>query len=206
MKSGASAQGREASRYRQDTCTPYPDITTMKSPTWTSVRAKLATFDRAGLLELVRDLYAADKENRTFLHARFGLSEDVLEPYKATIDRWLWPDVLHKQNTSVTKAKQAIGSYKKAVGEPAGLAELMVFYCEQAAGFCDDLGYDDEAYFMALVRMFEQALLAGRTLPAGEWDALRDRLDRVRGISHNFGYGVGDDLDSLFAKYSNGDG
>lgn len=130
----------------------------------------------------------------------------MLEPYKATIDRWLWPDVLHKQNTSVTKAKQAIGSYKKAVGEPAGLAELMVFYCEQAAGFCDDLGYDDEAYFMALVRMFEQALLAGRTLPAGEWDALRDRLDRVRGISHNFGYGVGDDLDSLFAKYSNGDG
>ena len=25
------------------------------------------------------------------LHARFGLGEDVLEPYKKTIDRWLWP-------------------------------------------------------------------------------------------------------------------
>ena len=79
----------------------------MKNPTWTLVKAKLATFDRAGLLGLVRDLYAADKENRTFLHARFGLGEDVLEPYKQTIERWLWPDVIRNQNTSVAKAKQA---------------------------------------------------------------------------------------------------
>ncbi|MFO0451567.1 MAG: hypothetical protein ACK52I_23400 [Pseudomonadota bacterium] len=178
----------------------------MKNPTWTLVKAKLATFDRADLLGLVRDLYAADKENRTFLHARFGLGEDVLEPYKQTIERWLWPDVIRNQNTSVTKAKQAVASYKKAVGEPAGLAELMVFYCEQAAGFCDDLGNDDEVYFAALVRMFEQALLVARTLPVSNRETLLDRLDRVRGISHNFGYGVGDDLDSLFAKYSKRDG
>jgi hypothetical protein len=98
----------------------------MKNPTWTVVQAKLATFDRAELLGLVRDLYAADKENRTFLHARFGLGEDVLEPYKQRIERWLWPDVIRNQNTSVTKAKQAFASYKKAVSEPAGLAEFSV--------------------------------------------------------------------------------
>jgi hypothetical protein len=56
------------------------------------------------------------------------------------LDRWLWPDVLRNQNASVPKAKQAISSYRKAVGEPAGLAELMVFYCERAAGFCSDVG------------------------------------------------------------------
>jgi hypothetical protein len=65
--------------------------------------------------------------------------EDVLEPYKKTIDRWLWPDVLRKQDTSISKAKQAISDYKKAGGEPEGLAELMVFYCERAAGFCSDI-------------------------------------------------------------------
>lgn len=178
----------------------------MKNPTWTFVKAKLATFDRAGLLGLVRDLYAADKENRTFLHARFGLGEDVLEPYKQTIERWLWPDVIRNQSTSVAKAKQAVANYKKALREPAGLAELMVFYCEQAAGFCHDLGNDDEAYFAALVLMFEQALLVVRTLPVSDREALLDRLDRVRGISQNFGYGVGDDLDSLFAKHSKREG
>jgi hypothetical protein len=56
---------------------------------------------------LIHDLYAAHKDNQTFLHARFGLGVDVLKPYKETLNRWLWPDVLRKQDTSVAKAKQA---------------------------------------------------------------------------------------------------
>jgi hypothetical protein len=166
-------------------------------PTWTGVKAKLADFDRTGLLALIQDLYAAHKDNQTFLHARFGLG-DVLKPYKETIDRWLWPDLFRNQGTSVAKAKQAIADYKKAVGEPGGLAELMVFYCEQAAGFYDEFGNDDESSFNALVRMFEQALIVANTLPAGVRGALIARLERVRLIGHNFGYGVGDDMDSIF--------
>lgn len=52
---------------------------------WSDVKAKLADFDRAELLGLVQDLYAASKDNQSFLHARFGLGDDVLKPYKATI-------------------------------------------------------------------------------------------------------------------------
>lgn len=170
-------------------------------PTWVDVKAKLASFDRARLLGLVQDLYAVHKDNQTFLHARLGLGEDILKPYRQTIDRWLWPDVLRNQDTSVAKAKQSITHYRKAVGEPAGLAELMVFFCERAAGFCSDLGNEDESYFDALVRMFEQALTVANALPAGSRDALIARLDRVREISHQFGYGVGDDMDFLLAKY-----
>jgi hypothetical protein len=126
---------------------------------------------------------------------------DVLQPYKETLDRWLWPDVLRNQDTSVVKAKQAISSYRKAVGDLAGLAELMVFYCERAAEFCSDVGYQDDGYFDALVRMFDQALRLIAQLSASDRNPLIARLDRVRIISHNFGYGVGDDMDSLLAKY-----
>ncbi len=171
-------------------------------PTWSDIKAELASFDRAGLLGLVQDLYDANKENQAFLHARFDLGADVLKPYKETIDRWLWPDVLRNQDTSVAKAKQAISSYRRAVGEPAALAELMVFYCERAAGFCSDIGYQDESYFDALVRMFAQALKIKDQLPASHRGALIARLDRVRAISHNFGYGVGDDMDSMLTKYA----
>ena len=150
---------------------------------------------------LIQDLYAAHKDNQTFLHTRFGLGEDVLKPYKETLDRWLWPDVLRNQDISVAKAKQAISSYRKAIGEPAGLAELMVSFCENAVGFSNDIGYQDEGYFDTLVHMFEQALKTTQQLPAGDCGALIARLDRVRTISHNFGYGVGDDLDSLLAQY-----
>lgn len=150
---------------------------------------------------LVQDLYAASKGNQIFLHARFGLGGDVLVPYKAIIDRWIWPNPIKNQDTSVATAKKAIADYRKAIGQPEGLAELMVFYCERAAGFSNEYGLDDEGYFDALLRMFEQALKVSVTLAVGQRDAILDRLDAVRHVSHNFGYGVGDDMDDLLAKY-----
>lgn len=171
------------------------------SASWTNLRAKLADFDRAGLIGLVQDLYAASKDNQAFLHARFGLGDDVLKPYKASIDRWLWPDVFKHQDTSVAKAKKAIADYKKAIGQPEGLAELAVFFCERAAGFSSDVGLLDEGYFDALVRMFAQALKAIDALPAERRPLLLGRLDVVRRLGHNLGYGVGDDMDDLMAEH-----
>ena len=92
-------------------------MTTKKTAhSWSDAKAKLHAFDRAGLLGLVQDLYAASKDTRAFLHARLHLGGDVLTPFKATIDRWLWPDVFKNQDTSVAKAKKAIADYKKASG------------------------------------------------------------------------------------------
>jgi hypothetical protein len=171
-------------------------------PSWTDVKAKLEGFDRVALVDLIHHLYDSHKDNQAFLHARFGLGEDVLEPYKETIARWVWPDPFRNQDTSVSKAKQAISHYKKAVGDDAGLTELMVFYCEQAAGYCHDIGYQEEGFFDALVRIFEEALKSAKTLPADVRDSFIARLDCVREISHDFGYGVGDDMDYLRAKYA----
>ena len=102
------------------------------NPSWIDVKAKLADFDRPSLFGLVQDLYTASKDNQVFLHARLHLGEDMLKPYKETIDRWLWPDVFKTQNTSVAKAKKAVADFKKAAGTSKELAELMVFYCERA--------------------------------------------------------------------------
>jgi len=171
------------------------------TPSWSDVKTRLADFDRAGLLGLLQDLYAANKDNQIFLHARLSLGDDVLKPYKTTIDRWLWPDVFKNQDTSVAKAKKPIADYKKAIGQTERLAELMVFYCERAAGFSNDIGLQDEGYFDALVRMFEQALKAIASLPEVQQPEFWARLNEVRRISHNFGYGVGDEMDDLLAEH-----
>ena len=175
------------------------------SSTWSDVKARLADFDRAGLLGLLQDLYAASKDNQAFLHTRLHLGEDVLKPYKAAVDRWLWPDVFKNQDTSVAKAKKAIADYKKASGTADGLAELMDFYCERASGFSCDVGLDDEAYLSALVRMFEQALKAVATLPETQRPALWTRLEMVRDRGHDMGYGVGDDMDALLTEHGGDD-
>jgi hypothetical protein len=176
-------------------------MTGRSNPSWSDVKSNLADFDRPGLIGLVQDLYAASKDNQAFLHARLHLGEDVLEPYKAAVDRWLWPDVFKNQDTSVAKAKKAITDYKKASGTADGLAELMVFYCERASGFSCDVGLDDEAYLSALVRMFEQALKAVATLPETQRPALWTRLQMVRDRSNDIGHGVGQDMDALLTEH-----
>ena len=175
--------------------------TKKKTPSWSDVKTKLVDFDRAGLLRLLQDLYAANKDNQTFLHARLSLGDDVLKPYKITINRWLCPDVIKNQDTSVAKAKKPIADYKKAIGQAEGLAELMVFYCERAAVFIDNVGLQDEGYFDALVRMFEQALKTIASLADMQRPPLWDRLDAVRRTCHNFGYGVDDDMNDLLSDY-----
>ena len=175
--------------------------TKKNTPRWSDVKTKLVDFDRAGLLGLLQDLYAANKDNQAFLHARLSLGDDVLKPYKTIIDRWLWPDMFKNQDTSVAKAKKPIADYKKAIGQAEGLAELMVFYCERAAGFSDDVALQDEGYFDALVRMFEQALKTIASLADAQRQPLWERLRAAQRICRNFGYGVSDDMRDLLAEY-----
>ncbi len=170
-------------------------------PTWADVKAKLAGANPKDFINLVRDMYEATKDNQVFLHARFGLVDDPLATYKATIDRWMWPDAFSRENPSVAKAKQAISAYKKAVGDARGLAELMVFFCEQGAGFCADLGYQEDSYFNALCLIFQQALKVIAGLPQEEQDEFLTRLHVVRDTSQRFGYGVEDFMDGQLAGY-----
>lgn len=84
---------------------------TQKKPTWIDLKRQLIELDRPALLGLIQDVYSTSKDNQAFLHARFALGEDVLEPYKAIIDRWVCPDVMRNQVISVAKGKKAISDY-----------------------------------------------------------------------------------------------
>jgi len=166
---------------------------------WSDVKARLMDFDRAGLLALVQDLYAASKDNKAFLNARLGLGGDPLAPYKDVITRWINPPDF-RNPISVSKAKKAISDYKKALGRPEDLAELTVFYCEEVFDFLAVCGMEDGGYFDALVRMYEQALKYVLALPEPKRAAFLVRLDRVRQFGQNFGWGVGTDFDYFWSE------
>lgn len=59
------------------------------TPTWKDLRLRLQDLDQGALLDLIRHLYAAHKDNQIFLHTRFSLGADEFRPYRETIDRWL---------------------------------------------------------------------------------------------------------------------
>jgi hypothetical protein len=101
---------------------------------------------------------------------------------------------------SVAKAKKAIANYKKALGQPEGLAELTVFYCEEVFAFLAGCGMDDEGFFDSLVWMFEQAVKYVQALPADQQPDFFARLNRVRQLGQDVGWGVGDDFDHFWAE------
>ena len=168
------------------------------SPTWNDVKTALLDFDRVGLRGLVQDLYTASKNNQAFLHARLGLGHDSLQPFKASISRWISPDLMKGKPVSISKAKKAIADYKKAIGRPDGMAELSIFYCEEAVGFLESCSIDDEKYFAALIRMFGRSLEIVSSLPPAERSTYLERLGRLRSRGKNVGWVVEEEFNSLW--------
>jgi hypothetical protein len=168
------------------------------SPTWAEVRAFLLTFDRAGLQGLVQDLYAASKDNQAFLHARFGLGSDQLGPYKASISRWINPDLMKNQTVLVAKAKKAIADYKKAIGRPEGLVELSIFYCEEAFSFIESCSFESEKYLTALIRMYDRSVNLVLSLPFAERRAYVERLGKLRSRATHVGWAVENELNDCW--------
>ncbi len=60
---------------------------------------------------------------------------------------------------------------------------------------------DDEGCFDALIRMFKQALNSNPESGARAETTLVERLEHVQHAGHNWGWGVGDDMDDLMAEY-----
>jgi hypothetical protein len=194
------AQGQTVGLDRGEADVTKSSTSTKKTtPSWGDVKARLADFDRVGLIGLLQDLYAASKENQAFLHARFALGDDPLKPYKATITQWINP-ADYRKPLSVAKAKKAISDYKKALGEPEGLAELAVFYCEEVFDFLAGCGVDDGGFYDALERMFEQALKYVLALPEARRASFLARLERVRALGQDVGWGVGYSFNDWWAE------
>ena len=160
-------------------------------PGWSDVKAKLASFDRAELLALIQGLYAASRDNQAFLHARLDLGNDPIAPYRETISRWVYPDVYKGQDYSVAKAKKAISDYRKAIGQPEGMAELTVHFCEEAIAFANAYGLDDGTFYDALVRMFRQAVTHVLALSEAGQEPFLERLGKVMAVGQDMGWGVG---------------
>jgi len=166
--------------------------------TWGQVKSKLSDFDRSSLIALLHDLYAAGGDNRSFLHTRLGLGSDSLKSCKQVIARSLWPD--SNKPASIAAAKKAISAYGRAKGRPEDMVELMIFFCEQAAGFICDVGLQDEIYFDALLHMYARALTGVAALTHPRKAEQFERLSRVCELCRDIGYGVFDEMRTLLEE------
>jgi hypothetical protein len=171
------------------------------NPTWSDVKPAVVELDQKQLLKLVADLYRFSKENRVFFHARFGVGDDPLEPYKKTIDECMYPNF--NKPIQVSKAKKAISSYSKALGDPLGETELMVFFVERGNEFTVDFGDIDAGFYDALNGMYHRATRKLFSLSEEQRMNFRPRLEKIMDSASDVGWGYYDMLcDDYYDAFS----
>jgi hypothetical protein len=171
-----------------------------KKPSWSDVKTAIAKFERPALISLISDLYAYSTPNKNFIHARFSLGSDSLKPYKKIIEDALFPDVMSNDDVEIATAKKAISDYGKAVGDPNGMLELMVYFVECGASFSLDVGYGDEYFFASLERMYEKAIKLLLTLDEETIDDFYDRFEDLVTSTSDIGWGFHDTLGDIFSE------
>ena len=169
---------------------------------WKNVRSVLTKASHKELLSLVGDLYALRKENKHFLKARFIRDGDTLVPFKKAIEQYVSPAEPWKNPVKLSLARKAISDYRKAIGDPEGLAELMLYYAECGVSFTLDFGDIDEPFYNSVTGMFFDGL---KTLERCEPDIIGKLLPRfVETVQRTVGMGWGfhdnllDALESYF--------
>jgi hypothetical protein len=165
-----------------------------KKGTWSDVKAVVSTLNARQLVTLVADLYSLSKENRNFLHARYAVGPDPLEPYRETITSAMYPDIMTNKPIRVAVAKKAITDYTRAVGDPAGVAELMTLFVEEGNAFTVEFGDIDEPFYDALNGMYRRAVEQVKALPDEARNALQDRLKNIMTSAKGIGWGYHDML------------
>ncbi len=150
--------------------------------------------DQKQMIKLFADLYRLSKENQAFFHARFGVGDDPLTPYKKTIDECMYPDVYTNKPIQISKAKRAINNYSKAIGDPLGEIELMVLFVECGNNFTVNFGDIDEGFYDALNRMYQRAIEKVLNLPERQQREFKNRLEQIMTSYSGIGWGYHDML------------
>ena len=171
-----------------------------KAPSWVDVQKHISSFDKKQLIALVGDLYRSSMDNKNFFHTRFSLGQDPLEPYKCVIENAIYPSLEDDEILNIDIANKAVKSYSKAIDNPQGEAELMVFHVECGNNFTLSYGDIDEEFYDSVLDMYEQAIETVQELSIDEQKGFRERLYEIMKSASFIGWGYADGLSGLYHK------
>jgi len=165
-----------------------------KSPTRVQIKKALSQVEQDTLISLVADLHELGKENGAFIEARLGLTKDPLVPFKKRVKDALYPDIVHGGPIRISAARKALRDYRRAVGDPEGVLDLMVHYVECGTRMTLDYGDIDEPFYDSLQSVFDDAVTKIETAPQEFADRFLPRLRLLVQSARGIGWGYYDFL------------
>ena len=170
------------------------------SSQWKDIRSRLNQTSQGDLINLVGELYKLSQQTQLFLETRFGNQQGGLEEYKLIIEESICPAEPWKRDVSLSTGRKAIRDYKKALGDPEGLIDLMIYYCECGVNFTNQFGDIDERFYASIESMYESTLQLLKKHNHCK-EIYITRVEDIVSNTRNIGWGFHDTLSDIFEEY-----
>ena len=171
-----------------------------KSLTWSQFKTKLSGVSHQELLNIIRDLYKLNPDNKVFLssHLQIGDPRNLSEPYRRRIRNEFNPDRGFPK-LNLKAARKALNDFKKASTDPRAVADLMVYYVEQGVQCTLQYGDIHEGFYSSLESVFTDAIEVIKQTGDSEIMAeFYTRLEQIVRDTSGIGWGFHDYLHDIF--------
>lgn len=167
------------------------------------LKAVLQSMDKDEVIKLMLELYSAKKEAKEFLDYYAEPNESQkLDEYKLIIGKEFYPSNNRSAKLRFSVCRKAVSDFKKLSPSHDSVAELMVFYVENACRFTYEYGDLWEQYYDSVVSNFESTL---RFIALhGLWDKYDSRIKQCIRWVRNCGWGVPYAMKSMYEEMMEG--
>jgi hypothetical protein len=157
----------------------------------TDLKKQLKEYEQKELVELIVEMFKANKEVQNYLSSKF-LGDEVIEVLfnqtRKKIENEFFPDRGFGK-LRLAEAKKEITAFKKATNDEKRTVDLMLFYVEQCVEFTNTYGDISEGFYSSMVKMFDQvAMVCYRDEEL--YKAFSSRLRGVLSDVDGIGWGV----------------
>jgi hypothetical protein len=170
------------------------------SPTWSQIKSRLSPLGKEDLLNIIKDLYRLNGDNKVFLTSRLMSepSHSLAEPYRRAIRREFNPD-RGLPRLNLQAARKALTAFKNASANPSAVIDMLIYYVEQGVACTRQYGDIHEQFYRSLESAFEEAVSLVRDTGSPEIvEKFRPRLERIVGDTSGIGWGFHDYLSDVY--------
>ncbi|MBT2698809.1 hypothetical protein J7E79_15510 [Bacillus sp. ISL-40] len=127
----------------------------------TDLKKQLKEYEKKELIELVVEMFKANKDVQNFLSSKFLGNEAIevlFQQARKKIQNEFFPEKGHGK-LRLAEAKKEITAFKKATNDEKRTVDLMLFYVEQGVDFTCSYGDIDANFYSSMVKMFDQVAM-----------------------------------------------
>jgi hypothetical protein len=127
----------------------------------TDLKRQLKEYPQKELIELVVEMFKANKEVQNYLSSKFlgdAAIEVLFNQARKKIENEFFPD-RGLGKLRLAEAKKEITAFKKATNDEKRTVDLMLFYVESGVDFTNTYGDISEGFYSSMEKMFDQVAM-----------------------------------------------